>query len=147
MRITALERDVRRLDAELEASVKEKEDLMKEKEDLRERLETSVAHAAKLSSEIEADTSSTIAAGTGVHPPTATAVAGARLRGSDVTLDDEGAVDRELKGKKKKDTWTDHHLVYFDIDFGTELEPYPNTPFTKYLFRSITNLPVKSRWR
>ena len=46
-RIAALERDNRRLDAELEAS-------RKEKEDLRERLETSVAHAAKPLSEIEA---------------------------------------------------------------------------------------------
>lgn len=43
----------------------------------------------------------------------------------------------------KNYTWTDHHLVYTDFDSGTYLEPYPDTPYTKFLFRSITGIPVK----
>ena len=43
----------------------------------------------------------------------------------------------------KNYAWTDHHLLYADFDAGTYLAPYPDTPYTKYLFRTITGLPVK----
>ena len=125
-RIAALERDNRRLDAELEASVKEKEDLMKEKEDLRERLETSVAHAAKPLSEIEAVTSSTtLSAETGFHLPVATTanayanltdanLSGANLTNVDLTNADlEGAflLDADLTNADLTDAILEYAIL------------------------------------
>ena len=39
--------------------------------------------------------------------------------------------------------WTDHHLVYTDFDTGIHMEPYPDMPFTKFLFRTVSGTPVK----